>query len=217
MTHKTILEMGGLYGSIWSIDSTPIIGGRRYSFGPLLLGKRQSNQSQKRCRGIKNDRHEAQFGGAASVAYLLKGLEAQVSLVGIVGKDPSVNCSKTCWQRNELTQWESALSTTGPQQRKSAPLGEQRDDIRISYSEWTKIGVPVQISIEGQLLAAIEAELPNIEAVLVSDYAKGVCTPGLIASVIERCLARRLPVLIDPAHGGDFRISRGVFGQAQSD
>ena len=38
-------------------------------------------------------------------------------------------------------------------------------------------------------VAALEAAIPNHDAVLVSDYSKGVCTPRTLAAAIE--IARR--------------------------
>ena len=45
---------------------------------------------------------------------------------------------------------------------------------------------------------------------LISDYAKGVCTPELLARVIGAAREQGLPVLVDPARIGDYERYRGA-------
>jgi D-beta-D-heptose 7-phosphate kinase/D-beta-D-heptose 1-phosphate adenosyltransferase len=63
---------------------------------------------------------------------------------------------------------------------------------------------------ESQLVAAIDRKLPFVQLVLISDYAKGVCTTGLLRKVIEDCRASNIPVLVDPARGSDLEWYRGA-------
>ena len=62
---------------------------------------------------------------------------------------------------------------------------------------------------EAAVIAYAEAALPQVGAVVLSDYAKGVLTPRVIRAVIDA--ARRLgkPVIVDPK-GHDYRIYRGA-------
>ena len=70
--------------------------------------------------------------------------------------------------------------------------------------------MPCQRQLADSLAGAIEQELPNVDAVLISDYAKGVCTPELLARVIGAARERGLPVLVDPARIGDYERYRGA-------
>jgi D-beta-D-heptose 7-phosphate kinase/D-beta-D-heptose 1-phosphate adenosyltransferase len=67
---------------------------------------------------------------------------------------------------------------------------------------------PLGPGLAQSLVEAIEKELPNVDAVLISDYAKGVCTPELLARVIGAARERGLPVLVDPARIGDYERYR---------
>ena len=40
--------------------------------------------------------------------------------------------------------------------------------------------------------------MADVSVVIVSDYLKGVVTRGLVAALVERPRARRVPVLVDP-------------------
>src|SRR3989442_945893 len=59
------------------------------------------------------------------------------------------------------------------------------------------------------LLPAHPRRLPRCDIVLVSDYDKGVCTPGLPAAVVAAAKASGVKVVADPIRGGDYRKSHG--------
>jgi D-beta-D-heptose 7-phosphate kinase/D-beta-D-heptose 1-phosphate adenosyltransferase len=50
----------------------------------------------------------------------------------------------------------------------------------------------------------------DFDAVLVADYAKGVCNPLLLASVLANAGEHGAAVLVDPARGADVRRYRGA-------
>ena len=58
---------------------------------------------------------------------------------------------------------------------------------------------PISRSLQMKLLHYIRKEMAaGIDAVILSDYAKGVCTPGLCRSVIRLCTQAKLPLIVDP-------------------
>src|SRR3569833_2195233 len=64
--------------------------------------------------------------------------------------------------------------------------------------------------MERRVSEAILAALPSCDAVLISDYAKGVCTETLLRAVIDRARELRKPILIDPSRGGDYQRYAGA-------
>jgi D-beta-D-heptose 7-phosphate kinase/D-beta-D-heptose 1-phosphate adenosyltransferase len=52
--------------------------------------------------------------------------------------------------------------------------------------------------------------LRGVNAVLISDYAKGTCTPGLLERIIHAARERGLPVLVDPARISDYSRYQGA-------
>ena len=68
---------------------------------------------------------------------------------------------------------------------------------------------PASAQSEFAVIAYAEAALPQVGAVVLSDYAKGVLTPRVIRAVIDA--ARRLgkPVIVDPK-GHDYSMYRGA-------
>ena len=68
---------------------------------------------------------------------------------------------------------------------------------------------PVSAESEAALIAYAEAALPQVGAVVLSDYAKGVLTPRVIRAVIDAAKRLGKPVVVDPK-SHDYSIYRGA-------
>jgi D-beta-D-heptose 7-phosphate kinase / D-beta-D-heptose 1-phosphate adenosyltransferase len=53
------------------------------------------------------------------------------------------------------------------------------------------------------------ATCPIGDCLLIQDYGKGVCTAGLLRSLLAHATAAGVPVLVDPARGRDWRDYEG--------
>ncbi len=62
----------------------------------------------------------------------------------------------------------------------------------------TETTAPISAETEKKLLSAYEAALPNCQAVMISDYAKGVLTDNVLKSLISKARAAGKPTLVDP-------------------
>jgi D-beta-D-heptose 7-phosphate kinase/D-beta-D-heptose 1-phosphate adenosyltransferase len=80
--------------------------------------------------------------------------------------------------------------------------------IRVDYECREAVGAPV----ERQLAAVLASKVREADIVLVSDYDKGVCTPGLLRAAVEAAKARGVRVIADPTRGGDYAKYRGCSG-----
>jgi len=57
----------------------------------------------------------------------------------------------------------------------------------------------LESEVEQKLMEWVShAVTSGIHALAISDYAKGVCTPGLCRYVIRECVGKEIPVLVDP-------------------
>jgi rfaE bifunctional protein nucleotidyltransferase chain/domain len=73
-----------------------------------------------------------------------------------------------------------------------------------------EVGRPAPSAVGGSEEVRRLTPSGHVDAVLISDYAKGVCTPELLARVIGAAREQGLPVLVDPARIGDFERYRGA-------
>ena len=67
---------------------------------------------------------------------------------------------------------------------------------------------PINTDIASVLRDDILRQIPGCSAVIISDYAKGVCTPELLNAVISFAHNCRIPVVVDPARLSDYRRYR---------
>lgn len=151
---------------------------------------------------LRADQQEVRLGGAASVTSLLQALEAEVIPVGVVGDDSSGRLLRQLLQdagiRIDGVFAENDRPTTAKERLMGRAANRHPHQIvRVDYESRTPISEP----LERQLSEFALAELDHCDAVLISDYNKGVCTHELVQSVITEASRRKLPVIVDPARG----------------
>src|SRR5262249_41572270 len=145
-----------------------------------------------------------------SVATMLRALGAKVSLAGVVGAD--ADGERIRRQLLDLgINDEAVLSDKArPSTVKERYVGRAQHRhpqqmIRVDY----EVRTPLSDHIEAELVRVLERQIPHTDIVLVSDYDKGVCTPGLMAQLITRAQAHGRRVVADPIRGSDYRKYHG--------
>lgn len=153
----------------------------------------------------KINRINSVLGGAANVAANLAHLECRVFMGGVTGDDENR-------QLLEKMMNEAGIDYSGlvkSQHRKTITklrvLGGQQQMLRLDFEETGDL-VPDEII---SLRAWLENLLDNgLDGIIVSDYAKGVCSDDFCQWVIAQGKAYGVPVLIDPK-GADWTKYRG--------
>jgi len=64
-------------------------------------------------------------------------------------------------------------------------------------------------SISKVIIEKYDAAIQNVQAVVISDYGKGMLTPEILAALIQKATAQNIPVIVDPK-GRDYRIYKGA-------
>ncbi len=145
---------------------------------------------------------EYRLGGAANVARQAAALGASVSLAGAVGKDTAGDrllelCHEAGLDTSAVVQLADRATT-----RKLRVLGHSQQLLRLDWEDAS----PCAPAAMRRALAQLE-KAPRPEAIILSDYAKGVLTPETIATVLP--LRGAAPVVVDPKHR-DFARYRGA-------
>jgi D-beta-D-heptose 7-phosphate kinase/D-beta-D-heptose 1-phosphate adenosyltransferase len=160
---------------------------------------------------LRADRQELRLGGAASVAWLLAALETRVTLAGVIGDDGEGDALGDLLRQERVDTELLIRDDSRPTTVKDRFLGrsayrQPHPVLRVDHESVE----PIAPEREEQLAAGICRRLVSCQAVLVSDYAKGVCTPRLLRTVISAAQALGVPVLVDPARIGDYARYRGA-------
>jgi D-beta-D-heptose 7-phosphate kinase/D-beta-D-heptose 1-phosphate adenosyltransferase len=156
------------------------------------------------------DKREERLGGASSVATLLRALGARVTLAGIVGPDADGERLRRTLLELGINDEAVLIDPDRPTTVKERYIGraQQRHPqqmIRVDY----EVREPLSKAQENRLVQAIVRQLGRADIVLISDYDKGVCTPGVLAAIIAAARVPGVRVLADPIRGGDYRKYHG--------
>lgn len=148
---------------------------------------------------LRADRREARLGGAANVVNMLRGLDARVTCAGIVGADSDGQLVRQlladAGADAKLVLEDPARPTTVKERFIGRAQGRHPHQMLRVDSE---VRDPLSADLEERLAARMIAALDGHDVVLISDYDKGVCTPGLLDRVIAAARARSLLVVVDP-------------------
>jgi D-beta-D-heptose 7-phosphate kinase/D-beta-D-heptose 1-phosphate adenosyltransferase len=153
---------------------------------------------------LRVNREEAGPGGAAAVAVLLRGLGAEVEAAGAVGDDSPGRVLRCLLQSVDINT-RAVLTvpgrTTTIKQRLLGQVesGPAQQLLRVDQEQTD----PLPPEQERLLLQAVARRLLDCAALLISDYAKGVCSPQLLSAVIPLAQEYGIPVLVDPARTAD--------------
>jgi D-beta-D-heptose 7-phosphate kinase/D-beta-D-heptose 1-phosphate adenosyltransferase len=156
------------------------------------------------------DRREERLGGASSVATMLRALGARVSLAGVVGNDADGRRIRQMVQEQGIDDEALLIDPGRPSTVKERYIGRAQHRhpqqmIRVDY----EVRTPLEASVEQALSRVIAREMKRCHIVLISDYDKGVCTPGLLTPLIALARATGLRTVADPVRGGDYRKYHG--------
>ncbi|REK11409.1 MAG: D-glycero-beta-D-manno-heptose 1-phosphate adenylyltransferase [Planctomycetota bacterium] len=149
---------------------------------------------------LRSDRREARPGGAANVANMLLGLGAEVSCVGVVGDDAAggqlrqmlIDAGAEC---RAVVGDESRPTSTKERFIGRAGSRHPSQILRVDH----EVNHPVDTWLENDLINWIESHAAWHDAILISDYGKGVCTPRVLQAAIQAARLVAIPVIVDPS------------------
>jgi D-beta-D-heptose 7-phosphate kinase/D-beta-D-heptose 1-phosphate adenosyltransferase len=159
---------------------------------------------------LRADRREERLGGASSVAAMLRALGAKVMLAGIVGNDHDGGRIRQMLTDQGIDHEAVITDVARPSTVKERYVGRAQHRhpqqmIRVDYEDRRAISE----QIREQIMLVVNSHLKKSDIVLISDYDKGVCTPGLLSAVISAARAKGIKVLADPIRGHDYRKYHG--------
>src|SRR5215203_205459 len=157
---------------------------------------------------IRVTREDVIVGGAGNVARNIASLGAKCLFVGVIGDDVTGTILQhELAENNAAIKSHLVVDPSRPTTRKLRFVSEHFST-HLLRADW-EIAKPVDAKTETALIKQALKLLPRADAVVLSDYGKGVLTPKLIRTVIERAIKLGKPVVVDPK-GIDFSIYRGA-------
>jgi rfaE bifunctional protein kinase chain/domain len=132
-------------------------------------------------------------GGAANVAMNIVALTGVAELCGVCGQDEA---SKILREKLVGVGTSSLVeSTRRCTSRKSRVLAHGYHHI-VRFDE--EVTAPLDATEEQTLWNSLAGVIAESEALVLSDYAKGVLTPSLCRRAIDAARSKEIPVIVDP-------------------
>ncbi|MCW5682777.1 MAG: D-glycero-beta-D-manno-heptose-7-phosphate kinase [Pseudolabrys sp.] len=156
---------------------------------------------------IAVNRTETVIGGAGNVARNIAALGARCIFVGVVGDDAGGQMVTATLNGDEKIEAHLVVDATRPTTRKVRFVSEHHST-HLLRADW-EMAQPVAPDKERKLIALALDVLPKAGAIVLSDYAKGALTPGLIRAVIDAANKAGKPVIVDPK-AKDYSIYAGA-------
>jgi D-beta-D-heptose 7-phosphate kinase/D-beta-D-heptose 1-phosphate adenosyltransferase len=144
---------------------------------------------------VRFAREEYRLGGAANVAHNLTALGARVSLVGLAGEDAAAAQLRRHLGAAGIDDHGLVIDRDRPTTRKMRVVTVRNQQVaRIDHEHDGETDGAVLEALIERLRHAIQAA----DAIVLSDYRKGVVSPAVIAAAASCAAARHLPLLVDP-------------------
>jgi D-beta-D-heptose 7-phosphate kinase/D-beta-D-heptose 1-phosphate adenosyltransferase len=155
---------------------------------------------------LRERSREARLGGAANVANMLRGLEADVSLAGVIGNDVDGRELRANLEEQGVDCRSVVVDAERPTTVKERFIGraQQRHPHQILRVD-REVRRPLSETVADNLVHSLLSVIASHDCVLVSDYGKGVCTPEVCRRLIQAARDAGKPVIVDPSSSGDCR------------
>jgi rfaE bifunctional protein kinase chain/domain len=144
---------------------------------------------------IVNYEKQSDFlGGAANVAANMAGLGAQVEPFGIIGNDEPGRALRDCLRRARIGDKGVLIDPKRVTTLKTRIIAKHHQVVRVDNESRESL----RGAIEQRLVNAILGRLKQLDALVLSDYDKGVINEDLAERVLSACHKFHVPVFVGP-------------------
>ena len=138
---------------------------------------------------------EYRLGGAANVAHNVSALDGKAVLCGLIGDDEAGGRLRTLLTQQGVAVDGLVVDAKRPTTVKMRIIGRQQQMMRVDR----EVRHPLMPGPTRQrLLDSVERALAGAQCLILSDYAKGLFTEGLLKELIQLAKRHRVKVVSDP-------------------
>ena len=140
------------------------------------------------------ERQDECLGGAGNVAANLAALGARVEAFGAMGNDESGHALRNCLRAAKIGDQGVLNDAKRVTTVKTRVIAKHHQVVRVDRERRE----PLRPATEGRLLRNLFAALKRLDALVLSDYDKGLVTDGFADRVLSACHQRKVPVFVKP-------------------
>ncbi|MBI2660076.1 D-glycero-beta-D-manno-heptose-7-phosphate kinase [Candidatus Woesearchaeota archaeon] len=133
-------------------------------------------------------------GGASNVTSNISALNGAAFMAGIAGNDEAKSILFEQLRAMGINTDGIFTDNDKPTTQKVRIVGRSQQLLRVDYEKREH----VHKDIEASLIKFVKKNVPDIDVVVISDYAKGVVTPMLCDALVQISKEHNKPVIVDP-------------------
>jgi D-beta-D-heptose 7-phosphate kinase/D-beta-D-heptose 1-phosphate adenosyltransferase len=145
------------------------------------------------------------LGGAGNVARNIASLGGTAVLLGLVGRDAAGSAVRELVRGTRGLVDANVTSASRPTICKTRYMAVHQQLMRVDEEQVHELDADEAAA----LIAAAERALPDVDAVILSDYAKSALHPAVVERTIASARELGIPAYVDPK-ADDFRCYRGA-------
>ena len=146
------------------------------------------------------------LGGAGGCVASLFALGALVEIATIYGEDPSEKMLSTMLEGKKISTKKNLCLKKYSTIVKSRLLSKKQQLLRLDYEKKFLLK-----DKEEEIFLKKIGDFSGIQALIISDYNKGTCSPYLLKQLLKRASKKNLFSIVDPAKNVDFSLYNGAF------
>jgi D-glycero-beta-D-manno-heptose-7-phosphate kinase len=133
-------------------------------------------------------------GGAANAASNITNLGAEAFLMGVVGEDQERGTLLNELRVRKINAEGIVMDDSRPTIQKTRVLSKNQQLLRVDYEKSHK----TTSVIENKLITYLQRLIPEVDIIIISDYAKGLITANLMEEIKKLAKTNDKKVIVDP-------------------
>jgi D-beta-D-heptose 7-phosphate kinase/D-beta-D-heptose 1-phosphate adenosyltransferase len=143
---------------------------------------------------VEVERQTLALGGAGNVVSNLVALGARPTPLGVVGDDADAERMRLRFREMNVSTNSLVLDRARPTTLKTRVIAHNQQVVRADRES----RAPISAEIEEKLIARFQSEIETADAVVISDYNKGLLTARVLAGALQSARERGIMVCLDP-------------------
>ena len=167
--------------------------------GDIMLDKyiwgdvsRISPEAPVQIVNVKNETYSA--GGAGNTANNISSLGGKAFIVGLVGMDSTKKIIISKLKEKNIVTDGIIVDKDRPTILKVRVMAQSQQLLRVDYENKDYLDG----AYENLILEYIKKNIGAFNAVVISDYSKGIITEGIMAAIKEIMKDKKIPLIVDP-------------------
>lgn len=143
---------------------------------------------------VEVERQTLALGGAGNVVSNLVALGADPVPLGVIGDDTDAERLRLAFEKSGVNTESIVIDAKRPTTLKTRIIAHNQQVVRTDRENRKAIST----EIEDRMVSVFRREIEKSDAVIVSDYSKGLLTARLLAEVLTLAHEREITVCLDP-------------------